>query len=169
MARRPSDMMASMLDQCPRGWSTENLFVHHLFLSRLPQYLRAQLRTRDTADLRALAGTADELYDLHLPTTVGQVIACLISSQDEPVLAAVSGGPAVSTLAARSLAASSPAASGPAASIPAASGPAASTLAARSSAAREDLDGFLRSSTSQRGKSSWHQVTDTVGDIGNMR
>jgi hypothetical protein len=90
---------------------------------------------------------------------VGQVIACLISSQDEPVLAAVSGGPAVSTLAARSLAASGPAASGPA----------ASTLAARSLAAREDLDGFLRSSTSQRGKSSWHQVTDTVGDIGNMR
>jgi hypothetical protein len=41
--------------------------------------------------LRALAETADELYDLHLPT-VGQVIACLISSQDEPVLAAVSGG-----------------------------------------------------------------------------
>jgi hypothetical protein len=141
------------------GWSKENLFVHHLFLSRLPQYLRAQLRTRHAADLRALAlaETADELHDLHhLPTTVGQVIACLISSQDEPVLAAVSGGPAVSTLAARSLAASSPAASGPA----------ASTLAARSSAAREDLDGFLRSSTSQRGKSSRHQVTDTVGDIG---
>jgi len=89
--RRPSDMMASMLDQCPRGWTTENLFKH-LFLSRLPQHLRVLLRTRDTADLRALAETADELYDLHLPSTVGQVNACLISSQDVPVLAAVSGG-----------------------------------------------------------------------------
>jgi hypothetical protein len=89
--RRPSDMMASMLDQCPRGWSTENLFVH-LSLSRLPQHLRVLLRTRDTADLRALAETADELYDLHLPTTGGQINSCLINSQDVPVLAAMSGG-----------------------------------------------------------------------------
>jgi hypothetical protein len=89
--RRPSDMMASMLDQCPRGWSTENLFVH-LFLSRLPQHLRVLLRTRDTADLRALAETADELYDLHLPSTGGQVNGCLNNSQVVPVLAAMSGG-----------------------------------------------------------------------------
>ena len=88
--RRPSDMMASMLDQCPRGWSHEKLFVH-LFLSRLPQHLRVLLRTRDTTDLRALAEAADELHDLHLPSTVGQVNACLMNSQIEPVVAAVAG------------------------------------------------------------------------------
>ncbi len=71
--RSLSDMMVSML-------------------SRLPQHLRVLLRIRDTADLRALAEMADELYDLHLPTTVGQVNACLMSSQVVPVLAAVSGG-----------------------------------------------------------------------------
>jgi hypothetical protein len=90
--RRPSDMMAAMLDMCPRGWSQENLFAH-LFLSRLPQHLRVLLRTRDTADLRALAEAADELHDLHLPSTGSQVNACLISSQDGPVVAAVAGGP----------------------------------------------------------------------------
>jgi hypothetical protein len=90
------------------------------------------LQTRDTADLRALAETADELYDLHLPTSVSQVNPCLVSLQDAPVLAAVYGGHNRSSVARG----------------PAASGLAASTIAARSPAARVHLDSFLRSSTS---------------------
>jgi hypothetical protein len=90
--RRPSDIMATVLEQFPRGWPNEKLLAH-LFLSRLPKHLRVLLRTRDTADLRALAEAADELHDFHLPSTGSQVNACLISSQDGPVVAAVAGGP----------------------------------------------------------------------------
>jgi hypothetical protein len=54
----PSDMMTSMLEQCPRGWSTVNLFVH-LFFSRLSQHPRVLLRTRDTANQRALTVMPD--------------------------------------------------------------------------------------------------------------
>jgi hypothetical protein len=51
--------------------------------------------------MMALAETADELYDLHLPTTRGSGNACLISSQDESVLRLqylVARSPAASTL-----------------------------------------------------------------------
>ena len=41
--RKPSALMAEMLELCPRGWENENWFTF-LFLSRLPQNLRVLLR-----------------------------------------------------------------------------------------------------------------------------
>ena len=59
--RRPSDMMAVMLEACPRGWETENFF-RFMFMSRLPTDLRVHMRDVEGLDLHALADMADELH-----------------------------------------------------------------------------------------------------------
>jgi hypothetical protein len=71
-SRKPSQLMAAMLEVCPRGAEKCILFPC-LFLRRLPRELRVLLARADHTDLKALAEQADELWALH--------------AQEEPVAA----------------------------------------------------------------------------------
>jgi hypothetical protein len=62
--RKPSEMMAAMLEVCPRGEEKTNLFAC-LFLQRLPREIRVLLARVDHKDPKALAQQADELWALH--------------------------------------------------------------------------------------------------------
>jgi len=62
--RRPSELLAAMLDLCPRGQES-NIFFTHLFLERLPAELRIMLGEDDHQDPRPLAAKADQLWALH--------------------------------------------------------------------------------------------------------
>ena len=57
-ARRPSELLAPMLELCPRRQET-SLFFTHLFLCRLPAELRIMLGEDDHQDVR-LHGTLNE-------------------------------------------------------------------------------------------------------------
>jgi hypothetical protein len=62
--RKPSEMMAAMLEVCPRGEEKTNRFAC-LFLQRLPREIRVLLARVDHKDPKALAQQADELWALH--------------------------------------------------------------------------------------------------------
>ena len=76
-ARRPSELLAAMLEACPRGQET-NIFFTHLFLCRLPAELRIMLGEDDHQDVRNLVAKADKLWAMH-----GQRNN-LIASVDQP-------------------------------------------------------------------------------------
>ena len=76
-ARRPSELLAAMLEACPRGQET-NIFFKHLFLCRLPAKLRIMLGEDDHQDVRNLVTKADKLWALH-----GQK-SSLVASVDQP-------------------------------------------------------------------------------------
>jgi hypothetical protein len=63
-SRKPSDLMAAMLETCPRGEEKSNLFAC-IFLQRLPREIRVLLANVDHKDPKALATRADELWSLH--------------------------------------------------------------------------------------------------------
>jgi hypothetical protein len=56
--RKPSEMLASMLELCPRGRKT-SIFFTHLFLERLPAKLRSTLGEDDHQNVKAQAKKAD--------------------------------------------------------------------------------------------------------------
>jgi len=62
--RRPSELLAAMMELCPRG-QERNIFFTHLFLERLPAELRILLGEDDHQDPRPLADKADQLWALH--------------------------------------------------------------------------------------------------------
>jgi hypothetical protein len=62
--RKPSELLSTMLELCPRGHET-SIFFTHLFLQRLPAELRILLGEDDHQDCRALADKADKLWALH--------------------------------------------------------------------------------------------------------
>ena len=76
-ARRPSELLAAMLEACPRGQEA-NIFFTHLFLCHLPAELRIMLVEDDHQDVRNLVAKADKLWALH-----GQKNS-LIASVDQP-------------------------------------------------------------------------------------
>jgi hypothetical protein len=85
-SRKPSDLMAAMLEICPRGEEKTDLFAC-LFLQRLPRELRVLLAKADKKDPKALAEQADELWGMHdYSGTLAPVVAEL---GEEPVVAAV--------------------------------------------------------------------------------
>jgi hypothetical protein len=85
-SRKPFDLMAAMLEICPRGEEKTDLFAC-LFLQRLPQELRVLLAKADKKDPKALAEQADELLGMHdYSRTLAPVVAEL---GEEPVVAAV--------------------------------------------------------------------------------
>ena len=89
-ARKPSELLAAMLETCPRGQET-NIFFTHLFLCRLPAELRIMLGEDDHQDVRNLVAKADKLWALHgqkssLVATVEQVV-----EESSSIVAAVSG------------------------------------------------------------------------------
>jgi hypothetical protein len=61
--RKPSEMMAAMLETCPRGEEKTNLFAC-IFLQRLPREIRVLLARVDHKDPKELAKQADELWAL---------------------------------------------------------------------------------------------------------
>jgi hypothetical protein len=64
--RKPSVMLAEMLEFCPAGESTTAVFTY-LFLQRLPREIRVLLSEDDPADVRAIADKADCLIAMHVP------------------------------------------------------------------------------------------------------
>jgi hypothetical protein len=85
-SRKPSDLMAAMLEICPRGEEKTDLFAC-LFLQRLPRELRVLLARADKKDPKALAEQADELWGMHdYSGTLAPVVAEL---GEEQVVAAV--------------------------------------------------------------------------------
>jgi hypothetical protein len=63
-AGKPSDLMATMLEICPRGEERTELFAC-LFLQRLPREIRVLLSEVDHKDQKALASQADRHWGLH--------------------------------------------------------------------------------------------------------
>jgi hypothetical protein len=61
---KPLDLMAAMLETCPRGEEKSNLFAC-IFLQWLPREIRVLLANVDHKDPKALATRADELWALH--------------------------------------------------------------------------------------------------------
>jgi hypothetical protein len=62
--RKPSELLAAMLELCPRGHET-SIFFTHLFLKRLPAELRIMLGEDDHQNPRDVAKKADSLWALH--------------------------------------------------------------------------------------------------------
>jgi hypothetical protein len=62
--RRPSELLAHMLENCPTGEDKTKFFAF-FFLHRLPQELRIMLGEDDHADVHAVAAKADRLWALH--------------------------------------------------------------------------------------------------------
>jgi hypothetical protein len=89
--RKPSQLMASMLEVCPRGAEKCILFPC-LFLRRLPRELRVLLARADHSDLKGLAEQADELWALHAENDSVASVQHL-HLEDEPVAAIRGGGP----------------------------------------------------------------------------
>ncbi len=91
--RRPSQMMAAMLEMCPPGDEKSKLFPA-LFLQRLPAQLRVLLAKDDLSNLRSLAEHADELW-AHHQQEAAVVAAVEPDGPGEDLVAAVGsrGGP----------------------------------------------------------------------------
>jgi hypothetical protein len=84
---KPSDLMAAMLEICPRGEEKTELFAC-LFLQRLPRELRILLARVDHKDPKALADKADNLWGMHMMPG-DQLAAVTVSEVPEGELAAV--------------------------------------------------------------------------------
>jgi len=63
-ARKPSEMLATMMQFCPRG-EEKSVFLAYFFLQRLPTEIRLLLAEDDHTDLRTLATRADKLMAHH--------------------------------------------------------------------------------------------------------
>jgi hypothetical protein len=61
---KPSELLAAMLELCPRGHES-SIFFTHLFLERLPAELRILLGEDDHQNPRDVAKKADSLWALH--------------------------------------------------------------------------------------------------------
>ncbi len=64
--RKPSVLLAEMLEFCPAGESSTAVFAF-LFLQRLPREIRVLLSEDNPADMRAIANKADRLIAMHVP------------------------------------------------------------------------------------------------------
>jgi hypothetical protein len=88
--RKPSELLASMLELCPRGHKT-SIFFTHLFLERLPAELRITLGEDDHQNVRALAKKADALWSLHgMKASFSASVASLVDVDEPSSVAAVS-------------------------------------------------------------------------------
>jgi hypothetical protein len=89
--RKPSVMLAEMLEFCPASESSTAVFAY-LFLQRLPREIRVLLSEDDPADMRVIADKADRLIAIHVPQ--GHDACATVSPDDdwEGDLVAVMGG-----------------------------------------------------------------------------
>jgi len=89
--RKPSQLLAAMLEVCPRDEHGSKLFVA-LFLQRLPRELRVLLAHDDHSNLRQLAAKADQLQAFHKQQGHELVAAAGESSSGDLVAALKKGG-----------------------------------------------------------------------------
>jgi hypothetical protein len=92
-ARKPSELLAQMLELCPRGQEANEFFLF-LFLQRLPKELRIMLGDDPGHDARALAAKADKLWAYHShqqPNSVAAVAAAGSDEDEDAQIAAVRG------------------------------------------------------------------------------
>jgi hypothetical protein len=89
-SRRPSQLMAAMLELCPAGQDTSPFFTC-CFLQRLPRELRILLSEADLTDLKRLTERADALHShMRQEAAVSAVAALeLYEEEDESTVAAV--------------------------------------------------------------------------------
>ncbi len=64
--RKPSVMLAEMLEYCPAGESATAVFAY-LFLQQLCRETQVLLSKDNPADMRAIVDKADHLITLHVP------------------------------------------------------------------------------------------------------
>jgi hypothetical protein len=91
--RKPSGLLAVMLELCPRGHETSPFFGY-LFLQCLPREIRVLLAEEDMADMRALAKKADRFMAIHAPQSHDSTVAAMAASpdsEDDTVAAATTG------------------------------------------------------------------------------
>ena len=84
--RRPSELLADMLEICPPG-QQDNIFFAGLFLQRLPREIRVLLTHEDHSDLRHLAAHADRLVAFSGPQQCEMVASTQGAESDELVAA----------------------------------------------------------------------------------
>jgi hypothetical protein len=80
--RKPSVMLAEMLEFCPAGEASTAVFAF-LFLQRLPREIRVLLSEDDPADMRAIADKADRLIAMHVPQSHEACAAVAADSRSE--------------------------------------------------------------------------------------
>jgi hypothetical protein len=93
--RKPSDLLATMLELCPRGHETSPFFCY-LFLQRLPREIRVLLAEEDATNMRAVAEKADRYLAIHAPQAHDSVVAAIPAaseSEEDCVAAATAGRP----------------------------------------------------------------------------
>jgi hypothetical protein len=88
--KKPSELLASMLELCPRGHEANNFFLF-LFLQRLPAKLRVLFGDNEDADPRDLAVRADRLWAMHAHRQVGSIAVLELVEEPNPVAAVHSG------------------------------------------------------------------------------
>ena len=88
--RRPSELLAHMLEICPAGEERSKFFAF-LFLHRLPQELRIMLGEDDHQEVHVMARKADRLWAIHGHRLHGSAAAVSAASQ-EPNVSAIRGG-----------------------------------------------------------------------------
>jgi hypothetical protein len=89
---KPSDLMAAMLEICPRGEERKELFAC-LFLQRLPREIRVLLSEVDNKDPKALAARADRHWGLHeSPASIMPVMEDSTAEENVNAVRADQGG-----------------------------------------------------------------------------
>jgi hypothetical protein len=90
--RKPSVMLAEMLEYCLAGESTTAVFAF-LYLQRLPQEIRVLLSEDDPANMRAIAEKADRLIAMHVPQSHDNCVAVAADDvyENPEVVAALQG------------------------------------------------------------------------------
>ena len=92
-SRKPSEMLAHMLELCPAGEERTKFFAYH-FLHRLPQELRIMLSEDDHQEVHQLARKADRLWAIHGHCLHGSVAAAGPAAASADGVNAVRGGAA---------------------------------------------------------------------------
>ena len=85
--RKPSELLAVMLEICPRGQDT-SLFFQYLYLQRLPRELRIMLAEDNHTDLRKIAEKADTLWAIHAKQS-HDVVAAVEPEADSDIVATI--------------------------------------------------------------------------------
>ncbi len=90
--RKPSVMLAEMLEFCTAGESTTAVFAF-LYLQRLPREIRVLLSEDDPANMRVIAEKANRLVAMHVPQShdTCTAVAAEDTYEDADVVAALQG------------------------------------------------------------------------------
>ena len=86
--RRPSQLLASLLEFCPTGEENTSLF-RAAYLMRLPATIRGHLDGMEDRDLKDLAATADRHWNNQAASQANQLYAAVEGVEQEEVMAAI--------------------------------------------------------------------------------